>query len=368
IQIYKQTFSTAEFSMVLLSILTVFCSLYLICKSGLRLLGESHKNYNESLELLSKSEKTVAIVNDSTITLNNNILSCNQHIEEIKNGSNDLVATVQEVSRGAEGQAESINQVSEKIQDADSILQNVMTISDTILQVSEKLKEDGRSSSTEVINMKEQMDIIRIAVDESMNTVNDLKGSMDKVKDFLAFITSIAEQTNLLALNAAIEAARAGESGKGFAVVADEIRNLAEQSAKTVNMIGDVLGQINDNTDNALQKVKNGFEATVLGEEIVERVNKVFIDLLNSLKVVDENIQIQSESNKETKGIFGEVMYEIENIASISEENAATTQEMLATTEAQNQNIDNISRLIQDITNASANLQELVTSNKNNNK
>ena len=62
-----------------------------------------------------------------------------------------------------------------------------------------------------------------------------------KVSEAVTLIASIAGQINLLALNATIESARAGEAGKGFAVVASEVKNLANQTNKSVEEVSKVI-------------------------------------------------------------------------------------------------------------------------------
>jgi methyl-accepting chemotaxis protein len=58
-------------------------------------------------------------------------------------------------------------------------------------------------------------------------------------------INNITGQINLLALNATIESARAGEAGRGFAVVAAEVKGLANQAKQATDKIAQEIGSLN---------------------------------------------------------------------------------------------------------------------------
>ena len=93
------------------------------------------------------------------------------------------------------------------------------------------------------------------AARETDGTVRGLAESASRIGDVLRLISDIAGQTNLLALNATIEAARAGEAGKGFAVVASEVKQLAAQTARATEEIGQQISTIQAETVRTVEAI-----------------------------------------------------------------------------------------------------------------
>ncbi|HNM45341.1 methyl-accepting chemotaxis protein, partial [Plasticicumulans sp.] len=94
------------------------------------------------------------------------------------------------------------------------------------------------------------------AVDAAAATVAQLTDSSARIGQVSRVINDIAEQTNLLALNATIEAARAGEAGKGFAVVASEVKDLARDTARATDDIGQRIGSIQADTGQVVDAIE----------------------------------------------------------------------------------------------------------------
>ncbi len=90
-----------------------------------------------------------------------------------------------------------------------------------------------------------------------------LAAAAHSMSGIVELINNITGQINLLALNATIESARAGEAGRGFAVVASEVKSLANQAKQATDKIGqeiDNLNTISGDVVSALTSIKQAID------------------------------------------------------------------------------------------------------------
>lgn len=166
----------------------------------------------------------------------------------LASSSEELSAVSSQMTGSAEESATQANLVSAA---AEQVSRNVQTVATGTEEMSASIREIAKSAN-DAAGVAAQA--VRVAETTSA-TVAKLGQSSAEIGNVIKVINSIAEQTNLLALNATIEAARAGEAGKGFAVVANEVKELAQETSKATEDIGQRIQAIQADTEAAVAAI-----------------------------------------------------------------------------------------------------------------
>lgn len=339
-----------------LSVLVV----YIMCKWGNEYIQSAIKNENEASLLVKRLEDTMNIIQNSTMHLNNNILVSSKDLQIIRDTSSTITMAVEEIAIGVGEEANSIQDISNLVLEVGDIVKDTQEISTKVGQVTEETN-NLTLGSLEIFNKaNEQMEIINVTVTSAANNVHELESSVNNINSILSSIIQISEQTNLLALNAAIEAARAGESGRGFAVVAEEVRQLAELSKQNVGDATNIIGEINNRTNTVLSEINSGNDAAGIGKELMGSMIQSFNSMASSFENVRHMVQLEDKNVEDLFNRFSIIQSQIENIASISEEHAASLEEIQATIDEQNTRIINSDIAIKDMASSSKELEEMI--------
>ena len=276
------------------------------------------RDFRTSIEEMTNLSKVVKQTANESSLLSQNLIDIN----------NFIVEGAQKQAMDAENVTKDLIELSNSF---DRMFNNINEIEDEI----NKLKEKSNKGISNIsVSMKESEEM-QTAFSKAIQTEQALKNSVDNAYKIISSIDSLAERINLVSLNAAIEAARAGEAGRGFSVVAQEIRDLAEQSNNLVQEIGETLKLINEKVDSTIELINHLDERANSQLEANSEVYDTFKDIYFSIADSITKLSALKDSVSELADIKDSVINSITNIASLSQEFAASTEEAQSISEMQ---------------------------------
>ncbi|WP_371375229.1 methyl-accepting chemotaxis protein [Sporomusa aerivorans] len=272
-----------------------------------------------------------------------------------------VTIAITDIAESAEKQVTTANDTAVIVTRIVSDIQQIVADSSTVANVSAGTAQLAANGGKSIEDAVGQMQNIEASVANSAAVVTKLGERSTEIGQIIDTISGIASQTNLLALNAAIEAARAGEQGRGFAVVADEVRKLAEQSGNATKQIAFLIGEIQADTDKAVVAMNQGNIEVKRGANIVTEAGKTFNEIIAMTNQVSEQIGVISNSIEHMAQNSQRIVHGIQEIDSMSKNNASQTMQISAATQEQVASVDEIRKASQSLVKTADELQNAVS-------
>jgi methyl-accepting chemotaxis protein len=251
-------------------------------------------------------------------------------MKELQDHSQNTSKVIEEISKGAQEQAE-YNICNEK---------EIRNLNDIVNEISVKASEVNQQADKSEVAVSRVHEAYASLLDGTSRMAESTKGTAkdmeklvaltEQIQKSITMTRNLASRTNILSLNASIEAARAGEHGKGFAVVAAEVRKLAMQSQHAAIQISDVVGQMNSSVTESWEKMNVSVESALAEHKKANQLSGIFREVQNAMKEVFESVEGIYQLIEQEREAMMMILKVTDEGAALSQETSAGAQEVAA--------------------------------------
>ena len=274
--------------------------------------------------------------------------------------ADNIAITVGQISQGADGSANAVQETVEAIEDVRMLANEVNDLAVTSADNSRQMIRNLEGTTHAIESLVESIRNIAQSNENALVNIRNLESNATQIEHIISLVGDIAAQTNLLALNASIEAARAGEHGKGFAVVAEEVRKLADESANAVQGITDLIHTMQSNVKTVAAQMDEQVTYAVSESKRVSETTEAVTSMRENIKeMADAVINISQLVDRQMKNIEMTAA-QSHDVAAIAEETSASANEVSNSTEEQAFAIDQIEQLTLQLQTQSDDLYKMI--------
>ncbi|MBO4910866.1 MAG: methyl-accepting chemotaxis protein [Lachnospiraceae bacterium] len=294
------------------------------------IIAETKDLIYSSKVLKDKLDEIIGNIKSVSGDLNNDAQTVHSLSDNSSMSVNQISNAMEDLANGATEMASNVQDISKSVGDLNDTIGVLADSSEALATSSENIKNANNEARNYIGRVSDSSVQTVEAVDNITRQISSTNDAVQKIKEAVDMITSIASQTNLLALNASIEAARAGEAGRGFAVVASEIGNLSDQSSKSAEEIRNIVGEIVKNSEASVEL--SGSVATLIRQEqeYIKETQSKFEVLNTEIAESLEHINQVSKDTEALEKIQSVITDAVQSLSAISEENAASNEEVSA--------------------------------------
>ncbi|SEK91622.1 methyl-accepting chemotaxis protein [Pseudobutyrivibrio ruminis] len=350
----------------IIAVIIIVVMINLLVSKVIAPLGHITKNITDmsagdfTIEVKQESDDEIGLmgskVSEFVESMRTMLSTINEESEKLKEQSDNSDRVSKDMFEASRSQADAMQNLNSTVDQlavaVNEIAENATTLAMVVSDTRENSNQANASMKETVeISKKGRDDMEQLSVamqgiknsnDELVNKINDVGRASEEITKIVGLIAEIADETNLLSLNASIEAARAGEAGKGFAVVASEIGKLAQNSAASADNISRLINDVQKAINSVVEQAEASAENIDANSQLIDTAVGTFDQIYQNIEKSNELLDLMIKDVQKVDDVAG-------NVAAISEEQAASADEILETSHHMVEQANSITASSQDV-------------------